>query len=111
MPVTRKHGQLSLEWDTNEVLYAANELSKKHLHFFHPGTDNLFNLISKTNPENSDKETEEMIKMITEACTICQRNFSKSQSFQLPIAGDIVFNQKNSLDLMVIDKLPCSKLN
>lgn len=106
MQITRKRGQLYLELNEREVLYTARELRKTRLHFFHPSKNKLFNLIARANLGNPDRETKEMLKFLTEACTTCQRFYPKPQTFQVCVPGNKALNQEIALHLIFLDKLP-----
>lgn len=48
LPLTRKSGQLYIEWDDKSRIYFnKEELRKLHRHFYHPDTEKLFNLIKE----------------------------------------------------------------
>lgn len=50
MPLVRKNGHLYFQWNYADIHYTERELEKLHLHFYHPSTGKLFNLIRRTVP-------------------------------------------------------------
>lgn len=83
MPITRKNGNLYLEWNAKEVLYNKKELQLMHLQFFHLNANKLFNLIARAKPENATRKTKELLQQITKSCATCQRFSPKPESFQV----------------------------
>lgn len=105
-PITRKNGHLFVEWKLNEVLYTKPELKRLHLHFYHPSTSKMFNLISRARPEEATPATRKLLQEVTEACRTCQRFTPKPQSFKVSAPEGIVFNKEPALDLMFLETMP-----
>lgn len=68
IPIAKKHGHLYLK-RVRVKCYIQNGNGKNYIYNFHFSTDKLFNLGAREKPENSNKETKEILKMITEADT------------------------------------------
>lgn len=106
LPIVRKLGHLYVEWDFSEVLFTKFQLKRLHMHFFHPSSAKLLNLISRARPESATPETQELLEQISEACKTCQRFEPRPRSFQVSTPGEFIFNQEIALDIMVLDKVP-----
>lgn len=76
LPMVRKFGHIFMEWKKRRICYTAAELTRLHLHFFHPTADRLFSVVKKLRPEKSGAGFLRTIKDLTEACRSC-KTYSK----------------------------------
>ena len=101
-PLTRKFGHLYLETNNalvSETLFTDMELKKMHLHFYHPSTEKLYNVLKRAKPEDVTPETYEIIKRIEKGCHICQSLGPRQNRFKVSLPEACVFNRKLALDL------------
>jgi hypothetical protein len=107
MPLTRKGGHVYLTWhNTFRALYSRRQLQNMHLHFMHPSTSKLYNLLERAYPAKLTSETWGILEDIAKSCHACQTYASRPATFQVRFPNDIVFNKELRLDLMTIDGRP-----
>lgn len=53
-PITFKYGHVFVEWDQSEILFTSEELTRFHLHFMHPFTSRLLQLIPRSDPTKAN---------------------------------------------------------
>jgi hypothetical protein len=104
IPTIRKDGHLYVEWEIVKTLYTRNELKKLHLHFYHPSSDKLYQLLRQANPENTTTDLKALIEDINRACTTCERLTPNPHAFQVAVPSGITFNEKVVLDIMYLEQ-------
>lgn len=89
------------------VLYTRTELKKLHLHFHHPSAGKLYNLLKRTDPDNTDSSVKDVLKQIGKACTNCAKYYSSPFRFRASISPDeLVFNMELATDLKWLSDRP-----
>lgn len=84
-------------------MFTRMELEKLHLHFHHPSSGKLYNLLRREDPENTDPCVQDMLKQITKACANCSELYSSPFRFRTSIPPDeLQFNHELDIDMMWI---------
>lgn len=104
MPITRRHGHMYLQWDTNRIMFTRMELHKLHRHFHHPSTGKLMALLKRSKLKDVDSSTKAMLQEISDSCSTCQTFSIKPQRFKVSLPNDkVIFNRAVALHLMWLD--------
>ena len=106
MDVRRKLGHVYLEWNERDrIVFTRAELTKLYRNFYHPGVENLMNLIKQVRPSEFNAETSKILQGISDACDTCLRFGPRPLRFiaALPIKNELIFGQELSVDLTWID--------
>jgi hypothetical protein len=85
------------------VLQGPN-LPRCDLHFYHPYSDKLYQLLRRANPENTTTGIKALIEDIDKACTTYQRFTPKPQAFQVAMPSGFTFNEEVALDIMYLEQ-------
>ena len=72
LPITRKHGHMFVEWDAANILFTEAELSKLHVHFYHPSVDKLMKLLRRARPMDTTPDTRRLLQKISDNCKNCR---------------------------------------
>ena len=96
VPVTYKHGHLFYCWDPDhDFLFTRSELHKRHMQFYHPSVNKLFNIFRRGRPEDIDEDTRTMQSEIDQSCKTCMEVKRRPCRFSVAIPdNDIVFNRE-----------------
>lgn len=110
MPVIRRGatdgrgGHMYLLWDCSQLCFTKGELKKLHLHFFHPSSRKLYNLLKRAEPEHCTAETLSLLGNISKSFESCPVYSPGPHRFRVSMPKNgVVFNQELALDLMFID--------
>lgn len=107
LPLVRKFGHVFLPWPPlYRSLYTRQQLQNFHLHFMHPSTEKLFNLLQRAFLLRNHNDTIALLDDISKACHACQVYSSKPLTFQVHFPNDVVFNKQVRLDLFYLDGKP-----
>ena len=107
MTLTRKLGHVFLTWrNIYAVNYTRQELNKMHLHFMHPSSSKLFQLLQRAYPENIKPDTKTLLDDISKACNTCQLLSPRPATFKVRFPDDAVFNKRVLIDLMWLSGAP-----
>lgn len=71
-PLTYKFRHVIYEWDIRELFFTRQELTRLHLHFMHPSSRSLFDLIARSDPTKATPSIGQLIESISNACATCQ---------------------------------------
>lgn len=106
-PLTYKFGHVFFEWDRKETFFTREELTRLHLHFMHPSSRRLFDLIARSDPTKATPSIRKLIESISEACSTCQSFKSAPLRFNASMPKDnVVFNHTISIYLVWLDERP-----
>lgn len=105
LPLTDKLGHIFLEWPTTTVLFTSAELERLHLHFLHPYTSKIYNLIRRARPEKATNSVRRTLDSIAKACDSCQSFRPAPFRFRASLPPDqLVFIHELAIDLVWIDR-------
>jgi hypothetical protein len=91
-------------WEPLTTFYARGQVARMHNHLLHPSTQKLYDLLKREKPEEMTSETRQTIDKVMQSCHTCQELSRKPLSFSnRDDQGQIVFNQRLSLDIMFLD--------
>lgn len=91
----------------NAVIFTRAEVEKLHLHFHHPSSSKLLNLIRRNDPTKADSSVKKILEEISAAFEHCQEYSSGPLRFRASITPDeLVFNQELAIDLLWLNKKP-----
>lgn len=109
LPLIIVNGQSFIQPTMHELesLFTKHELERMHLHFFHPSTSKLYNLIRRASPEKADNNLRKMLEDIRNNCQTCQEFHSPPFRFRARIPeSEIAFNQELAIDLLWLEGKP-----
>lgn len=107
MPLVRKLGHILLPWVNKfKVYYSRQQLLNMHLHFMHPSTSKLMNLLERAYPDRIKPDTKQFLEDISKSCHACQVFAPRPLTFSVRFPAGIIFNKRVLLDLMYIDRRP-----
>jgi hypothetical protein len=105
LPLLLKAGHVYLPVPALQYHFSRSELWQLHRAFYHPSATKLYQLIRKAKPQETDKDTLELLEDISKSCNACQRISRKPVLFA--VGGtedeDIRFNRVILLDLMYLE--------
>jgi hypothetical protein len=101
-PLTRKHGHIYIEWDS-DMLFTHEELTKLHRNFFHPTVNNMMNLFKRANIRDLPDDTRRSLEEIASRCNTCQSFSAKPYRFRVSMPDSIVFNDTLAIDLLWLE--------
>lgn len=106
-PITYRHGHVFITWNANEEYSTQSKLRLLHLHFFHPSTGKLFNLLHFAYPTSADSSVKDILREIAISC----ENFREHSSSPLCLKAvippeNLLFNHEIAIDLMWIEGIP-----
>lgn len=91
----------------NSIRWTRAEFQKLHLHFYHPSSDNLFNVLRRVRPEDTPCAVLDILKQISGACATCQELHASPFRFRVSLPEySLRFNAKAVIDLVWSDKRP-----
>ena len=107
MNLSRRGGHVIAKWDEFfDEFYSREQLQKLHLHFMHPSSEKLLNLLRRAKPEEVDDETKRVLKDITDAFHACQTYSTRPITFQVRFPDEVVFNKEIRVDIMYLNGIP-----
>lgn len=105
--ITYARGHTFVHDATVEILFTRPELEKMHLHFFHPSTGKLYNLLKRVRPEDTDTSIKAMLEEILAVCMSFSEHHVSPFRFRASIPPDeLIFDHELAADLMWIDNAP-----
>ena len=107
MPLIRKLGHIFLTWrNIYSAHYTRQQLNNMHLHFMHPSSSRLFQLLQRSYPDNIKPGTRALLDDISKAFHACQVFSPPPTTFKVRFPDDVIFNRRVLIDLMWIDGNP-----
>ena len=107
MDLVRQDGHVYTPWDeTFETLFSREQLTNLQLHFMHPSTDKLYDLLKKAHPNTMSKHAKDVLSDISRSCHACQIYSTKPITFQVRFPDEVVFNKEIRIDLFFLDQAP-----
>lgn len=107
MPLTHKHWYVLVQWNQEDILCIKSELRRFYLHFMHPATNELLNLLRRARPKYTNDKLRETIQQISDACENCRDYKPPPIRFRESVPPEkIVFNHEIAMDLMWLEKVP-----
>ena len=111
MPMTRKFGHVFVVWTNTYISgYTTQQLQKMHLHFMHPSTTKLLNLLQRAYSDKVNKDTKTMLDDISKACHACQVYAPSPLTFKVRFPYASIFNRRISMDLMYLPGKPVLRI-
>lgn len=106
LPIQYAYGHAFVHNYQNTILFTRAELERLHLHFHHPSTDKLFNLIRRVDPTKVDSSIKKVFDVIASACGACKQYSTGLLSFCASMPpDDLVFNHEVAVDLVWVNKI------
>lgn len=91
--------------EQHSIRFTKPELDKLHLHFFHPSTGKLFNLLKRVNPKDTNDSVKQVLDDIAKACSTCSEYHSSPFHFRAAIPPDeLIFHHALAIDLIWLKK-------
>lgn len=84
-------------------VFNKQELKTFHLHFFHPSSTTVFNLIYHAHQDQGKSYWQKNLDNISPAFETCQCQLPKPPSFQVRVPNEIKFNFVVALDFMQLE--------
>ena len=106
LPISRKHGHMFVEWDASSILFTEAELSKLHLHFYHPSVDKMMKLLRRARPSETTPETQKLLQKISDNCKYCRMHSPGPFRFRASPEVITAFNEEVAVDLVWLDGRP-----
>ncbi len=109
MPLTRKHGQLYLTWNSKSIVLTKSEIIKLHRHFKNPTSGKRYEVMNCARRNQVEESTRKLLKKINEVCETCQTFSAPPQRLRVSLPqSDIVFNLLVELTLLTLrqDSIP-----
>ena len=86
----------------NLILYNKSEFQRLHLHFYHPTTTQLMNLIRRAQPQHVSAEVRRLLEQISNECDQCQEFHASPLRFRVALPPDsIQLNADVAIDLVL----------
>lgn len=107
MPIVRKSGHMFLEWNQYFTQnFSKAQLHHLHLHFMHPSSTKMYNLLRRADPVGTSGETKRILEDIGKSCHACQTYATGPITFQVRFPDKVVFNNEILIDVMYLDNKP-----
>jgi Reverse transcriptase (RNA-dependent DNA polymerase) len=106
-PVTRRFDHPFIMWTvpTTIAYLTEPELRQLHRRFGHPAVERLIAVLNRAG--HSDPKHQELLRKITQFCTLCQRHGQSPRRFKFTLRSDNVeFNHTIYVDVMYINNSP-----
>ena len=103
-PVARKYGHVYYCWESIFSTFLSKpQLERLHKHLLHPSTTKLYELLSRSGPENISGDTRTILKEISDNCETYQVYSRKQFAFRITENGEVKFTQRVLLDFFYLE--------
>lgn len=107
LPITFANGHSFVGTTNHIIMFTKPELEKLHLHFFHPSTGKLYNLLKRVKSDETYEIVRRSLDEITKACTTRAEYHSSPFRFRAAMSQEqLMFNHALAVDLMWLEKTP-----
>lgn len=105
IPIRYHSGHAYVHSHIQTVLFTRAELEKLHLHFHHPLTEKLFNLLHRYDPIKADASVKKVLSEISAASETSQEHATGPIRFRASFPPEhLVFNHEVAIDLLWFNK-------
>lgn len=107
LPLYRKFGHIFLQLLAQCFMnFSWQELQNIHLHFMHPSTTKLINLLHRAYPEKLKPDSLQLLTEICKSCYVCPKHSFQPITLSVRFTDEIVFNPRITMVLMYLNGTP-----